>query len=1254
MNRFLLSITLTFLIALLPSCNQVTPPQSPSKTKFPSSVNLKRLPMSRPLDNKSAFYTYAPIFTMRPSETATKETIARFGPVGMSIDILQPGFRMQIAMVEEGSPADLTGQLKKGQFIESINGQYLAKVDPRQQLASLITKAEASDGQLSLMIKEKETDQPFVVEINLPKLGAYSSTWPLNCSKSDKIVRHFADYLAKAGWGDGRCELNGPAMLFLLSTGEEKDLAVVRQWIKKTIIFYKNNPAPFKNWRLGYGGISLAEYYLRTGDKKILPVIQKYADLARDHHYLGGWAHGGTGLFPYMNGGHMNAAGAHVLAFILLAKECGVKVDEKTLQSSLKQFYRFAGRGLTPYGDALPENLFVDNGRVGKLTLAMAAAAALTPQGENSVYAQARDTSALKSFTTTSFMNHGHTGGGVGEVWRSMVMGLLYEKRPVQYRSFMNQRQWFYELSRRHNGSFGILNGQRYDGRPGTTPEWAHAMGLSYTCPRKTLRITGAPQTEYSKLYTLPKRPWGTSADDEFLSLKACVDQEGQLPAVEEETLDSSSSMFILRKLGEKSVSQETVNYFAHHQEIAYRRLAAYCAAGMTPQYMKQEKPTKARFPSLINQWIHSPDPRMRHTGIMAVRQLPSELLTKQTFDRLMDMINNPDESLFVTARALDIVQFAKPKWIEPHLDRLLALVEHEEWWLRQASLSALMPIMTEKDHYLRIFPAVSDVIASNQRYSTLNPLRDLGEKLKTARPEVQKAAVAMLGEAYVGFSQQKVSHDIPNLDGETRHLDLIARYLAPSPGGLDELLKAVKTRFPNTPLRHRKEFLSGMTNGSPAIKDALKPIIIDEIVTEHVGRNYGSLVKMRDLKHQSGFAGGRGDAMDQLVDLYKKADMTGFEWKRFGPDLRQAEFWYHTFDPIKKEQVSWDQMVSRFRRVTLPNGMEKWYTKEFDPSKAGWKRGKAAFGVYDDKIPDDRLSSCKAEGTGCQCGVKTHTLWDKEVLLFNGTFKMPKMKTGHRYRLRVNEGDHVGVGSGYEVYINGIRLAKSGRPPRRGQGGLPKGAFLTKEWVDRLSGEEFNIAVISFIRYNRGFNKKPSTKISQGRMSVHFEEMKMPPFTYEQVIKSATLVPMLSAEWQANQFSGLQEGGEDNSLNDGKYTFDGTFLPNPTLHGSWSFIGQINDPSHFSQEADLVKELPRGRPSFTKITIKKGGQTNNPSILWSGNRMLNLSRFEALNMMSKTVNGTHYLFVEAGNFHGPTGIPVGWKSPWSVMKRIK
>ncbi|MFM8952397.1 MAG: DUF6288 domain-containing protein [Planctomycetaceae bacterium] len=45
-------------------------------------------------------------------------------------------------------------------------------------------------------------------------LGSYAKTWPLDCPKSEKIVRGQADYLART-----KANGMGLGVLFLLSTG---------------------------------------------------------------------------------------------------------------------------------------------------------------------------------------------------------------------------------------------------------------------------------------------------------------------------------------------------------------------------------------------------------------------------------------------------------------------------------------------------------------------------------------------------------------------------------------------------------------------------------------------------------------------------------------------------------------------------------------------------------------------------------------------------------------------------------------------------------------------------------------------------------------------------------------------------------------------------------------------------------------------------------------------------------------------------
>lgn len=125
--------------------------------------------------------------------------VRNFGPVGIGIELVRPGMTMKIKNVEKGSPAEQAGKLKPGQIIESINGVALKDIDPRIILGNLITEAEAKDGKVNLKIQGEG-----VVTVQIPVMGAYSKTWPVNCPKSDKIVRNLADLVAKQdkrNWG---------------------------------------------------------------------------------------------------------------------------------------------------------------------------------------------------------------------------------------------------------------------------------------------------------------------------------------------------------------------------------------------------------------------------------------------------------------------------------------------------------------------------------------------------------------------------------------------------------------------------------------------------------------------------------------------------------------------------------------------------------------------------------------------------------------------------------------------------------------------------------------------------------------------------------------------------------------------------------------------------------------------------------------------------------------------------------------------
>jgi len=718
---------------------------------------------------------FEPAFKPAPGEGRWKNWLIRhFGPVGIGI-MLENGKVMKIENVEEGSPAEKAGNLKKGQIIESINGVNMTDTDrdPRMVLGELITQAEASDGRIDLKIKGGDA-----VTVNIPVMGSYSPTWPLNCEKSDKIVRNLAEQLVERGKGQGS------SVLFLLSTGEEKDLNVVREWMKdlKSISAH--------NWNIGLNGMGVCEYYLRTGDATVLPVIQEAADHLRDNIYNGAWSGRGAS-FHYQSGGQLNAAGVHCLTFLLLAKTCGVDVDEATLQSSLRQFYRFSGRGTVPYGNFTPKSGFTDdNGKTGGLALAMAAATRLTPDGDESIYAKSEQISSMKSYYGTNAHHVGHTGGGIGEIWKSASMGLMTEKRPDQYRDYMDARKWKLELSRRHNGGIGIGGGsdKNYDAAVGEhSITWGTFFALNYTMPRKHLHLSGAPLSKWAKSYALPERPWGTAEDDDFSSPFPVPGGPLSDSDVFKETLRENVSRQVAEQLDAGDVSEETIRTYLHHPEITYRSKAG--------DVLVESK----KYDDLILELLSSEDARLRHTGVMVLHELfgtwrknnmdPGRV-SPAMMDQVEKIIRDPEGSWFVKQWALGLLQHVDIEKLRTFRELLVTLIGHEEQWIQGSAISASIPLLSDKESYKMMFPPIAEAISKTTVYSIITRAYTITEGLKDAPDEIQSYGLELMKTVYLGQPDELVSergiYVIP--DGGPIKRQAIGKVVGFSNAGMDFL----------------------------------------------------------------------------------------------------------------------------------------------------------------------------------------------------------------------------------------------------------------------------------------------------------------------------------------------------------------------------------------------------------------------------------------------------------------------------------
>ena len=1179
-----------------------------------------------------SFYKQPNLFNFwYPNEKAASQFIDRFGPVGMSIELRLPPFQMYVGKIEQGSPAEATGTLVAGQKIESINGQVLKDIDPRIQLAKIIAEAEASDGKIRFMIKADEKVTPTEVVVTIPVLGAYSKTWPLDCPKSDRIVRNMAHWVKTEGGFDldtqGWKSLNGFGMLFLLSTGDESDLAHVRGWVTQVVDQYKDEEEILlKPWVFGSAAIPLAEYYLRTGDKSILPVIQKLVRHVEGTVFNGAWSGRGGLVFGYMGGGHMNAAGIHGPTFLMLAKECGVEVNEAVMLETLRQFYRFAGKGSVPYGDHFPETYFIDNGKTGALAFTMAAAAALTPKGEKSVYAKARDVSALRGFYGTNYMLTGHTGGGIGEVWRGPAMGFLYEKEPAKYRAFMDGRQWHLEMSRRFNGSFGILNGtSRYD----TPSTWGQMMALQYTIPRKTLRLSGAPRGKWSKPYALPERPWGTKADDDFCEIKPAADADGKLP-VFDNTLEGGPINGIERLFrATEDTKALALKHCLHPDHEVRREIGAGSVKG------------NAQDEAIIPMLKHK-DARVRRAALSVMHSihkgthvLPPERLTDEMAELVIAMVNDPTESWWVVENALRVMSVLPKEQVAPHLDRLLTFLGHEEWWLQHAAIGALAPLAADEAQFEKILPKLAAMLVNNTHASATGSMGAFTDQLKSANPKVQDAALKMFATAYADFPSdlQPPAGDAAaeQLKGDMKKyvvpvsLRYIAGVMMSAPGGHSALYEVAKTRHPEQVLPYKNNYLQAdITTFTPEVRQALQPVFLEQLVPEFVSRNLGT------LQSELTKGGNPHCRLSELAELYRKAGTSDYDWHNFGPDRNEMK-WHYLTVPVTGS--------GRSAKPSLPEGIEEWNTPESDPDKMGWKVGQAPFGHEGGKLRTEQ-SGCS--NPVCRCGDPINTLWAKDSLLLKGRFKFPATKPGHSYRLLLSSASHVGMNSPITVYVNGRSVAHGGGA-RRNQGGRPMGILLSQELIASFNDKEVVLSAVCHTRTHK--RREPGNFIT-----VWVEEMKNPPVTAEQAWDGLKQIPMQSSLWQQAQDTDVAEISSNEEL----FKYDGTFVANAAVHGTWTPIGKVAAIDDFKPGSEIDKTLP----GYRSITFKEKGFTDATTRYWSGDTLMDLNRTPfALTMKNTSIDGADYLFIEAGDFttyyeRQTYKQPRTWKSSWFVLKR--
>jgi hypothetical protein len=526
----------------------------------------------------------------------------------------------------------------------------------------------------------------------------------------------------------------------------------------------------------------LGEYYLATGDKRVLPALEARCKTLSDGQYFGGWGHGTSNCGPgYVTGGLLHAAGDQALTTLVLARECGVNVNEKTYDDALSLFFRYAGRGGVPYGDHHPELWWSSNGKNGGL----ASALTLLPDKKFQAGAQLL---ALAETDTYFGCEGGHGSCFGSQTWRNIVDALVPEEHNNSYRRHKDQMIWFYELSRMPGGGFRT---PWYPGHGtiGKAPLYQTGLiAMTYTSYLKNLRICGKPRTEFSVPHQPTAVELALETDDfhrvDFIDGVVIKEQPHEIAAVfqtlysEDGTIKSSNAKASINDKRKKQMPVEWYAKLMHHYSPTVRDWAAH-GLGFQGEKAIPE----------INKALASSDGRLRVAGLDAIScatgwgigkttsNITPEMIKTHFLPQILKPLKDPNASMWEKRHALMALSCCDAAAIKDHLNVVTPYLDDREWWLRAAAFTALYPLIPETETFRSALPAM---LASYDADSNLPSRRwgatNLFKKAIAKNPELKDELVAGMAKSVnelklrEGFKQPI---DLNNIFETLRYIDM-------------------------------------------------------------------------------------------------------------------------------------------------------------------------------------------------------------------------------------------------------------------------------------------------------------------------------------------------------------------------------------------------------------------------------------------------------------------------------------------------
>ena len=432
--------------------------------------------------------------------------LVNLGPTGARAILKETSFVVKYVFAK--SPAD--GQLRPDDEITGANGKPFTKhtfgkfygmepgagyEGPIMDMGAAIEDSEGKNGTLKLDVIR--SGQPAKLEIQLEAIGRFSDTFPKKCPKSDKLAARAMDYLLQHP--EERCGIvheKGLLGLAMLARGKTKEAETL------AMAWNKAPGAKEWTWYPSYQAIFLAEYFLQTGDKRVLPTIQEnckrlYLSQVIDPGLYKDAMHGGQPQARnFLKGG--NGHGARIAGYGTmsittlmamlsweLAEDCGIQIENfnrdlaydcihTNTHETGYMGYRFATGAYTP---------------VGRQGLAIIVHKVADRPGTDDYVS--RVTRGME--TSKTRLNDGH--GDNALAWGWALLGIQLSGNDAATRAVFDYNKAFINMARTHDGAFVIQPGRNlhekaYYMSPRIHPTAAMVLALGTDKPK--LKIQGA------------------------------------------------------------------------------------------------------------------------------------------------------------------------------------------------------------------------------------------------------------------------------------------------------------------------------------------------------------------------------------------------------------------------------------------------------------------------------------------------------------------------------------------------------------------------------------------------------------------------------------------------------------------------------------------------------------------------------------------------------------------------------------------